>query len=281
MGLLRHRPLRVLLCIPLPIGRVPRVIGVDDFALHRRHRYATVVIDAEDHERIDVLPDRTAGPLEAWLRQHPGVEVVCRDGSTTYAKAIGRALPDAARVADRWHLRHSLCEAALHEVKAHSTCWAAAPDSPLYERPRAQTAFKRRHQVHDLLNQGMGFLECGRRLQLVLDTVKRYARTDRPERMLRVPKYRSSLVDPYREYLRRRRAEDPAAPIRHLFEEIKNLGFTGCLNLLHKYTNQGRADAHRSHISPRRLARMLLARPGILKAEHAIFWTTSPQPAPR
>ncbi|MFE2188913.1 transposase, partial [Streptomyces sp. NPDC059455] len=84
---------------------------------------------------------------------------------------------------------------------------------------------------------------------------------------LRVPKYRASLVDPYREHLRKRRAEDPAAPVKHLFEEIKALGFTGCLNLLHKYINQGRADADRSHISPRRLARMLLTRPDNLKTE--------------
>ncbi|OQD51765.1 hypothetical protein BM536_038085 [Streptomyces phaeoluteigriseus] len=100
-----------------------------------------------------------------------------------------------------------------------------------------------------------------RRLQLALNTVKRYAGADRPERMLRVPKYRASLVDPYREHLRERRAEDPAVPVKHLFEEIKDQGFTGCLNLLHKYINQGRADADRSHISPRRLARMILARP--------------------
>jgi transposase len=268
MGLSRHTALRALLRIPLPTGRTPRVIGVDDFALRRRHRYATVVIDAETHERIDVLPDRTADTLEAWLREHLGIEVVCRDGSATYAEAIRRALPDAVQVADRWHLWHNLCEAALSEVKAHSICWAAVLEAPLYDGPRAQTTLERWHQVHGLLDQGVGLLECARRLQLALNTVKRYARADRPERMLRVPKYRASLVDPYRRHLRKRRAQDPAVPVKHLFEEIKALGFTGCLNLLHKYINQGRADADRSHISPRRLARMLLTRPDNLKTEH-------------
>lgn len=267
-GVSRHTALRALLRIPLPVRRTPRVIGVDDFALHRRHRYATVVIDAETHQRIDVLPDRTADTLQAWLREHPGVEVVCRDGSATYAEAIRRALPDAVQVADRWHLWHNLCEAALSEVKAHSTCWAAVLDAPVYDGPRAQTTLERWQHIHHLLDQGVGLLECARRLQLSLNTVKRYARADRPERMLRVPKYRASLVDPYREHLRTRRTADPAIPVAHLFEEIKALGFTGCLNLLHKYIHQGRADAERSHIAPRRLARMLLTRPGNLNPGH-------------
>lgn len=161
-----------------------------------------------------------------------------------------------------------LCEAALSEVKAHSTCWATVLDAPIYDGPRARTTLKRWHQVHDLLNQGVGLLECARRLELALNTVKRYARADRPERMLRVPKYRASLVDPYREHLRKRRVENPAFPLKHLFEEIKALGYEGCLNLLHKYINQGRADADRSHISARRLTRMLLTRPDNLKSEH-------------
>lgn len=155
----RHRALSALLRTPLPTGRTPRVIGVDDFALRRRHRYATVVIDAETHERIDVLPDRTADTLEAWLREHGGVEVVCRDGSDTYAEAIRRALPDAVQVADRWRVWHNLCEAALSEVKAHNTCWAAVLDAPLYDGPRAQTTLERWHQIHDLLEKDVGLLD--------------------------------------------------------------------------------------------------------------------------
>jgi transposase len=92
----------MLMRLSLPPLRVPRVLGVDDFALKRRHRYATVLIDAETGERIDVLPDRSGNTLEAWLREHPGAEVVCRDGSASYGEAIRRALPDAVQVSDRW-----------------------------------------------------------------------------------------------------------------------------------------------------------------------------------
>jgi len=58
-------------------------MGVDDFALRCRHRYATIIIDAETGRRIAVLSGRDAATLESWLREHPGAEVVCRDGSAT------------------------------------------------------------------------------------------------------------------------------------------------------------------------------------------------------
>ncbi|NKY25760.1 hypothetical protein HGB38_05880 [Nocardia gamkensis] len=96
----RQTAIRVLLRIPLPPRLVPKAVGVDDFALRRRRRYSTVVVDAETHARIDVLPDRKADTLADWLREHSGVEIVARDGSTTYAQAVRRALPAAIQVSD-------------------------------------------------------------------------------------------------------------------------------------------------------------------------------------
>jgi site-specific recombinase XerD len=99
------------------------------------------------------------------------------------------------------------------------------------------------------------------RLNLSLNTIKRYARATEPDRLVRAPKYRPTLVDPYRDHLRQRREQNPATAILHLFHEIRNLGYTGSLNLLHKYINQGRVESDRPAVSPRRLTSYLLTHP--------------------
>ncbi|MFF4624597.1 ISL3 family transposase [Nonomuraea jabiensis] len=263
VGISRQTAVRSLLRLPLPVRPTPEVIGVDDFALRKRHRYATVIINAVTRERLDVLTDRQADTLEAWLRAHPGVRVVCRDSSGAYAEAIRRALPEAVQVGDRWHIWHNLAEAVVKEVAAHSVCWGKSGPPPR-EGVRAATTRDRWRQVHALLDQGVGLLECARRLGLALNTVKRYARIAEPERLVRVPKYRPTLVDPFRDHLRRRRAEEPAVSVQQLLAEIKELGYTGSQNLLYRYINQGRVECDQLAISPKRLAGLLLSEPGTL-----------------
>jgi transposase len=265
IGISRHIALRALLAIRLPEPEVPRVLGIDDFALKKGLVYATILIDAETGRRVDVIEGRTADVVEEWLRAHPGVEVVTRDGSGAYGEAVRSALPAAVQVSDRWHLWHGLGEAGWKEVAAHSACWAEAAGIPLQDGKLAETTLERWQQVRDLRSQGVGLADCARRLGLALNTVKRYDRAEAPERLRRARKYQPTLVDPYRDHLRKRREEEPGVPVQRLLREIRELGYPGSSNLLVRYLNQGRADAPRSHLSPRKAARLLLTKPENLK----------------
>ena len=231
-GLSRHTALRALLRIALPDLEVPRVLGIDDFALRRGLVYATILIDAETGRRVDVLEGRTADVVAEWLRAHPGAEIVTRDGSGAYGEAVRSALPEAVQVSDRWHLWHGLAEAAWKDVAAHCACWAEAEGIPMQEGRRAGTTLERWQQVRDLRAQGVGLAGCARRLGLALNTVKRYDRAEAPEKLRRAAQYRPTLVDPYRDYLRKRRSEEPGVAVQQLLREIRELGYAGSSNLL-------------------------------------------------
>jgi len=67
-------------------------------------RYGTIVVDLERSDVIDLIPDRDADTVAAWLKAHPTIEVVGRDRSAAYAQAATEGASQAKQVADRWHL---------------------------------------------------------------------------------------------------------------------------------------------------------------------------------
>jgi len=72
--------------------------------------------------------------LSAWLRAHPGVEVVSRDRSPTYASGITEGAPTAVQVADRFHLlmnvRKALEEVVKRWMRLLRVQRSAAPATP-------------------------------------------------------------------------------------------------------------------------------------------------------
>jgi len=200
----------------------PRVLGVDDWAMRKGHRYGTILVDLERRHVVDLLPDRTAVTLKAWLQAHGGVELVARDRSMEYALGISQGAPSAVQVADRWHLLKNLSEAterALQELsprlrKRMSGCRADVSTSRGSLRdnfPRGQSdesarqerrlkRFKRYELIRYLGANGLSQRRIASLVNISRGTVIRYARAETfLERASRSRK--PSILDPYLPHL--------------------------------------------------------------------------------
>ncbi|GAB3976660.1 hypothetical protein GCM10029978_064130 [Actinoallomurus acanthiterrae] len=234
--------LRLIRAMPDPAPGGPvRVLGVDDFALRRGHVYGTVLIDITTSRPVDVLPDRSADALAAWLATHPGVEVICRDRAGSYSDGAARGAPEAIQVADRFHLWKNLGEAVERVVAKHRTCLNAAtitpsvtvPPSPEPE-PAARTGrlaerTRERHAaVHALLAQRLSLHDIAAELALSRNTVRRFARATSAEELLvnDGTGRRAKLLDAHADYLRQRWSQGCSDAAR-LWEELRERGYRG------------------------------------------------------
>jgi len=283
---------------PATPAAAPRVLGVDDWAWKRGQRYGTVLVDLERHAVVDLLLNREADSFAAWLRAHPGVEVIARDRGAGYADGGRRGAPDAVHVADRWHLLENCSAAVLEAVKRHLPALRAAA-KPTFSTPAAETAtatpavdptapppmtsaqrlqyegWQRRVQVHGevmrLHQQGVPIRHIARDLALSRNTVRRWVRGELPE----LHRPRTHSLDPWREVLDQRWVEGCRNGAR-LWRDLRDAGFKGGMRVVTEWVSRQRLAALEQQPGPapasavqlptrpaaypaRRVARMLAA----------------------
>lgn len=265
MGMSHDTLLRLIRQVETVVPVTPRVVGVDDFALQKGRIYGTILVDLEQHQPIDLLPDRTADTLAAWLRDHPGVEVIARDRSTEYTRGATDGAPAALQVADRWHLLKNHREALermlgrLHADLGHLLEAPAVGDpliAPTPARLRAlrlpsvreqvarQAARDRRaaryQQVQRLYQHGMPLLQIATRLRMSRATVRKFAAAAVfPERA--VKRRQRSILDPYVPYLQQR-WEAGCTNASQLWREIQAQGYGGVRKQVARWVQQHRSE---------------------------------------
>lgn len=118
--------LRMIRSAPVPRFVAPTIVGIDDWAWRRGQRYGTIICDLERNRVLDLLPDRNADSVAAWLKRWPGIKIVARDRAGLYADGARRGAPGAMQVADRWHLLSGLGEALRQAVGRHRSAVSVA-----------------------------------------------------------------------------------------------------------------------------------------------------------
>lgn len=279
------------------------VIGIDDFALRRGYRYATVIVDLQSHEPIDLLPERDSKMIASWLKAHPQIEIISRDRGSSYAEGAKEGAPGAVQVADRWHLlknlgsalerfatRHSeqIKQAAKSAVQARggedSLVWAFSMSSMLRDtaqeresRERRQKRYDRYQKVMELYNQGVSHKAIAEGLEMSRVTVNTYVHSEVfPERST-YHSPRRSILDPYIPYIHKRFSEG-CQDARQLWREIKEMGYPAKDRMVRRYAVNLRKIL--AGMSAEEQAEFLEASPSSLKApsaRRAAWWLAEPE----
>jgi transposase len=290
--------LRLVMALPDPEAGTVTIAGIDDFAFRRGRDYGTIVIDVETGRPVDLLRDREAGTVADWLREHPGVKVICRDRAGAYADGARQGAPDADQVADRWHIYHNLCEHVGKAAARHRPCLeepaaegpaqpaqAAAPgttQAPGLQQAAAGAAARRARepvlavrtrQRHDLVRslkaQGKGIKAIERETGLAKATVRRFYHAETADELLaKVKDGRPSILDEHKPYLHQR-WNDGCTNARRLHAELRERGYQGGYDVVSDYVLPFRRDGAAPPAAPRPpkardLARWITADPGNL-----------------
>ena len=223
-----------------------KIVGVDDWALRRNHRYGSIVCDLERRRIVALLRDREVATVQAWLADHPAIEVVSRDRGGAYAEAAAKALPEATQVADRWHLMENASRAFLDAVRKSMRAIRAAIGATVIDPKLLTSAERLQHDgylrredmnaaVQALAAGGVPIKQIAKRMGCSRNLVRHVVRGERTD----VFRTRQSSLEAHLPLL----DEQWTAGCRNgaeLWRRLKARGFRGSLRVVTEWTTRRR-----------------------------------------
>lgn len=101
-----------------PDVRTSGYIAIDDFAYRKGHTYMCAIIDLYTRKPLAVFGSRYGDAIVEWLRKHPEIRLVCRDGSQRYASLITLGAQQARQCTDRFHLIKNLKDTMVEAIRS-------------------------------------------------------------------------------------------------------------------------------------------------------------------
>lgn len=236
-------------------SQAPRVVGIDDWAWRKGQRYGTIICDLERNRVLDLLPDREASTVAAWLERYPGVEIVARDRAGFYAEGARRGAPQARQVADRWHLLRNLGDALNKLAERHRQAIRTAARTVAESQApqdiveitvsagrvteKQKLREERYREIRRLRDQGLHIKEIARLVDLGHLAVSRWLKAEGPPAHAKPS--RAKIIDPFEPLLEQQWSEGcrGAAQLWHV---IREAGFTGTKRTVQRWVQRKWGD---------------------------------------
>ncbi|MCP3765076.1 transposase [Domibacillus sp. A3M-37] len=231
-----------------------------------------MICDHESHLPVALLSNRTPESITKWLKQHPHVALISRDGYTGFRQGIAEASHDILQVYDRWHFIRNArkqLDSALSTLVPPVLTWnhpAEAGNPEVLLTKVQERAKKKMDQRCSLIQQVQSEFVSGKNVPFLakefgLDprTVKRYITMKEPP-VGRRP--RKKGADPYK--ARIEELEKDGHTINEIVSFLQLEGYKGTrsqvriiVEMIRKKRKHGLLNDMSTKLSRRKLASLL------------------------
>jgi transposase len=222
-------------------------VCIDDFAIKKGNIYGTVMIDIETRKIIDMIESREREKVTEWIRSYPNIEVVTRDGSSSYKRAIKEANKKIIQISDRFHLIKNLTDYCKEYILKKITPKIKIGETIELKIAKTETSELEKYKtkiiekVKELKSSGKSIRQISKEIGLNRKTVSKYLKIEGKWRHKSRGTSKKSKIDKHS--CKIKRLLEKGFNKTEIYNEIRKDGYKGSYGLVVHYINKDKAKA--------------------------------------